>query len=329
MIPGICTRKTVGRVPSIVLRVRAGWLSRPLTRDEPGMSTTWEWGAVATQFNKGRLKRVFSVANSETYEENFTYDDRTRLVTQAITIPGQGTFNYDYSYEPNKGWLDTLTYPVSTASYRLALKYAYQNGSLHSVADANVPSTVFWTADSTNAWGQTTQETLGNNVITTRAFDAVNARLSSIHSGPSGNPTSIQNLSYVYDLVGNVIQRQNSTLAENFYYGGSGSSDKLYRLEHSTVSNGATATNLGLTYDTSGNILTKEQPQLEPLISQSISWTSYNYPAQITAGNQTASFSYGPDRQRWKMVFSGGATETTYTIGGRFHQQHSWSRCIQ
>ena len=291
-------------------------LSRPLTRDEPGMSTTWEWGAVATQFNKGRLKRVFSVANSETYEENFTYDDRTRLVTQAITIPGQGTFNYDYSYEPNKGWLDTLTYPVSTASYRLALKYAYQNGSLHSVADANVPSTVFWTADSTNAWGQTTQETLGNNVITTRAFDAVNARLSSIHSGPSGNPTSIQNLSYVYDLVGNVIQRQNSTLAENFYYGGSGSSDKLYRLEHSTVSNGATATNLGLTYDTSGNILTKEQPQLEPLIAQSISWTSYNYPAQITAGNQTASFSYGPDRQRWKMVFSGSGTETTYTIGG-------------
>jgi hypothetical protein len=123
-----------------------------------------------------------------------------------------------------------------------------------------------------------------------------------------------------YDLVGNVTQRLNGTLGltENFYYGGSSSTDKLYRLQHSTLSNGSpTAPNLELTYDPSGGILTKEQPALEPLIPQTISWTSYNYPSEITAGNQTAEFSYGPDRQRWKMVYNNnGAEETTHYIGG-------------
>lgn len=178
---------------------------------------------------------------------------------------------------------------------------------------------MFWTADSTNAWGQLTQETLGNGVTSTRAFDAVTGGLSYIRSGPSGNATGIQNLSYAYDLVGNVTQRLNGKLGltEDFYYGGSASSDKLYRLGHSTLNNGSTNQNLALTYDPSGGILTKEQPALEPLTPQTISWTSYNYPSEITAGNQTAEFSYGPDRQRWKMVYNNnGAEETTHYIGG-------------
>src|SRR5690606_11057020 len=52
-------------------------------------------------------------------------------------------------------------------------------------------------------------------------------------------------------------------------------------------------------------------------IDHAVAWTSYNYPSQISALGETASFEYGPSRQRWKMMYSGiGGNETTYYIGG-------------
>lgn len=90
---------------------------------------------------------------------------------------------------------------------------------LQSVSDANVPATVFWTANTQNARGQITQDTLGNGIVRSRAFDAITGWLASIQAGPSSNTTSLQNTSYLYDVVGNVTQRQNNRLGltENFY----------------------------------------------------------------------------------------------------------------
>jgi hypothetical protein len=49
-----------------------------------------------------------------------------------------------------------------------------------------------------------------------------------------------------------------------------------------------------------------------------LTWTSYNYPASITNGTDTATFSYTPDRQYWKQVsnYTSGGTATTLYIGG-------------
>jgi hypothetical protein len=70
-----------------------------------------------------------------------------------------------------------------------------------------------------------------------------------------GGRTGAQNEGYLYDLMGNVTQRQinASSLTENFYY------DNLYRLDCSTLNVGAAArtTNLDLAYDLTGNITTK------------------------------------------------------------------------
>jgi YD repeat-containing protein len=298
-------------------------LSRPLSRLEPdsATSTSWEWGADATMHNLGRLRHVENIAAGETYSETYTYDSRGRVQDKTISIPGQGNFSYDFTYEPNKGWVDTLTYPESTPGYRLALKFNYQNGVMQSVSDVNTPSLTYWKANSSDAWGNGSQETLGNGIVTTRAFDAVTGWLASINSGPVGNTTSVQNLSYLYDLVGNVIQRMRPGLTENFYYGGAGSTtDHLYRLEHSILS-GSSTNNLALTYDKTGDILTRDEPGMALPTPQSISWTPYNYPATISAAGQNASFSYGPDRQRWRMVFQGGGPdETTYYIGGLFEK---------
>jgi RHS repeat-associated protein len=304
-------------------------LSRPLNRFEPDAVTSWTWGSDPAQFNRGQLQRVESAQNGKVYAEDYTYDDRGRPLTISITIPDQGSFNYDYAYDGQKGWLDTVTYPVSsTDGYRFALKFAYQNGVLRSVADANAPATTFWTADSSNAWGQLTQETFGNSMVRSWTYDAANAHLSSIKSGSGGNTTSVQNLSYVYDGFGNVILRANESLGltENFYYTESGE-DNLFRLEHSNLKIGSAPAidNLKLTYDKSGNILTKNEAGLsEPMVNQEITWTSYNYPSLIESGVETASFDYGPERQRWKMEYNSGSgptpTETTYYIGGLFEK---------
>jgi RHS repeat-associated protein len=52
-----------------------------------------------------------------------------------------------------------------------------------------------------------------------------------------------------------------------------------------------------------------------------VSWSSYNYPTAISASDVTGSeevqFLYGPDRQRWKQIYTSPTpTETTYYVGG-------------
>jgi hypothetical protein len=179
-------------------------------------------------------------------------------------------------------------------------------------------------------------------VVTNRAIDAVTGLTGSIQSGVVGSGSGLQNQSYAYDLVGNVTQRQenNLGLSENFYY------DNLYRLDYSTL-NGST--NVDLSYDAMGNILTKTDVagtggwsyhatkkhavtstgsggysygydangNMTSRNGATINWTSYNYPTLLAAGSESTGFYYGPDRQYYKQVYTGpSGTETTSYVGG-------------
>lgn len=64
--------------------------------------------------------------------------------------------------------------------------------------------------------------------------------LTSIQAGTSTNPTSVQNATYQYDLMGNVTQRQDGkrSLTENYAYGSG--ADNLYRLASTSVLGGST-----------------------------------------------------------------------------------------
>ncbi len=223
-------------------------LSRVTSRTETEGTTTWTWGTSSGSHNIGQLAGV-SMSGSD-YSEALSYDSVGRPSTRSITEDSD-TYDIDYAYT-NQGQLDTLTYPTSTSSTRVKLKYGYAYGILNTVTDwtSGSAGTVYWTANTQNLRGQTTQETLGNGVVTNRSFDAVTGWLNSVHSGVSGG-TGLQNLSYLYDPIGNVTQRQESTLGltENFYY------DNLYRLDYSTLNNGTTTTtNLTMHYDAMGNI---------------------------------------------------------------------------
>jgi RHS repeat-associated protein len=274
-------------------------LGRPLTRVEAEGTTTWTWGTSAAGKNIGQLQ---SIAGPGGISESYVFDSIGRPSQTNYNMAADGTYAVDYAYN-NFGALDTLTYPTSTAGYRLKLQYEYAYGMLQRVKDFNAPTTVYWTANNTNASGQVTQETLGNGLITNRTFDSVTGWIKSIQTGLGGG-TGVQNLSYQWDRTGNLSQRKDvaQNLTENFVY------DNLHRLDYSQL-NGTT--NLDMAYDLLGNITNKSDvgsytyhPTKKHAVAstsngwsftydangnmltgrgQTITWTSYNYPSSISA----------------------------------------------
>ncbi len=323
-------------------------LSRPLIRTDlvtgPELVTTWTWGSSTASFNIGKLQSVTAAGSNGTYAETYSFDSLSRLQTDSISIPSDSTYTYIYTYNATTGLLNTLTYPTSTGGYSLALQYGYTNGILQQVKDVN-SSTIFWQNTAMNPRGQVTQETLGNGIVTNRAFDAVTGWVASIQSG-SGGGASVQNQSYQFDLDGNVTQRQdnNRGLNENFYY------DADNRLDHSMlngtlnlqmtydgggagpgnitarsdVAGGSTWTydavrkhavtqagtgGYAYTYDANGNATSRN--------GYAITWSSYNYPTSINGPNKNVTLYYGPNRQYYEQLYDSGSTvEKTIYAGG-------------
>jgi RHS repeat-associated protein len=351
-------------------------LSRPLSRTEPDLFTEWNYGSAAP--NRGRLTsectQSASTANlcttsgsSWLYNELRTYDSLARPSTSSITQSGNtggndgsGAFLYTLGYSGTTGLLSTLTYPKSTSGFALTLAYGYGYGLLQSVTDTSDTTAtcgttcVLWTANTTNGFGEVTQETLGNGVVTNRTYDLVTSWLTEATAGAGAG---LLNQSYLEDENGNVTQRQNNTLGltESFFY------DKDNRLTCATLSSSCSTptfvydggsagpgnittqvgvgtysypaagqprphavtsisgtfngiTNPSFSYDANGNMTDRAST------SANITWSSYNYPTAISASDVTGSeevqFNYGPDRQRWEQVYTGpSGTEQTYYVG--------------
>jgi RHS repeat-associated protein len=207
-----------------------------------------------------------------------------------------------------------------------------------------------------NGFGQVTQETLGNGVVTNRAFDAVTSWLKSATAGVGGG-ASLLNQSYLQDENGNVIQRQDGvhSLTESFNYdadnrltcvalsstcsastfiydaGSAGPGNITTQAGVGTYTYPAAGqprphavtsltgtfngiTNPAFSYDANGNMIDRASS------GQNIYWYSFNYPLSIsgtdTTGSEEVQFQYGPDRQRWKQLYTGpSTTETTYYVG--------------
>jgi RHS repeat-associated protein len=307
-------------------------LGRLTSRVEIEGTSTFTFGtsSTSTPTNKN-IGRLIGMSGPG-YSENLTYDSIGRLQQRAIT--SDATYNFNFTYN-SQGTLDTLTYPVSTSSYRLKLQYEYQSGQLLRVKDFNAPTTVFWQANATDAWGHVIHETLGNGVQTVRGFDLATGVNDYIQSGVGGG-TGLQNLSYTWDAVGNLTQRQNVglSLTEGFGY------DNLHRLTSITGPEPRT-----IAYNSMGNITSKSSVgtytyhgtkkhqvtaagtntygydangNMNSRNGSAITWYSYDLPNTLNAsGSNSSQFFYTPDRSRWKQVASySGASEQTIYIGG-------------
>jgi len=320
-------------------------LGRLTSRVDPEGTTSYGY-YVSTDY---KLGLVANVAYGS-YAESYTYDTLRRPTQTSTTISGNNYLtNFAYlASGTNQGKLQRITYPTSTSSYRLKVDYDYEYGHLWQVKNGDTPSLVYYELNETDALGRERNATLGNGLVEARDYDDANRFLKTIQAGPSGG-NSIQNLSFGWDQLGNLTQRTDvnqSSLTESFTY------DGLNRLTQAQVS-GQTAINIA--YDAIGNITSKSDvgsytygagsagPHAVTSITgtrpgtyaydangnmtsragKSITWRSYNKPAQINYGSSDyAAFSYGPDRSRYQQVaVTGGATTTTYYIGSLFERE--------
>ena len=211
--------------------------------------------------------------------------------------------------------------------------------------DYNAPSTVFWQANAANARGQVTEQVLGNGLKTLKSFDQVSGWIDYIQSGPGGG-TAVQNLSYLWDKMGNLAQRQdnNQGLTENAYY------DNLYRLDYTTL-NGST--NLDLSYAANGNIQTQSgvgtytyhgtkihavasidtgggtwsfsydsNGNMTDRNGTTLVWYASNLPKSITKDSQNSStFQYTPSGQRWQQDYKVANVTYSHVYVGRLMEK--------
>ena len=316
-------------------------LGRMTSRTEvegTGIATaTWTWGLpadnTATEKVAGRLRVVVGLGYSEVY----TYDSLARLKRQEVN--SDATYQFDATYN-TLGALDTLTYPTSTASTRVKVKYGYTGGVLSSVQDytGNVNGTVYWFLNLLDARGNAVSETFGNGLWLQNTFDPLTGEAATRQAGSGGQTTNVQNLAYHWDKAGNLADRQDlrKGLTESFGY------DALHRL---TSTSGPAAQALTIVYDAIGNVTSRTDiagtftydPVRKHAVTSAggvsygydangnmstrngatIAWTSYNLPASLSASGYSASFNYAPDRSRWRQIATyTGATETTIYVAG-------------
>jgi YD repeat-containing protein len=331
-------------------------LGRMKRKNEPApgggtIVNEWHWGVTAGAWDIGQLNQVTrSGPGIQPYTEDYVYDNKGRLATTWYLL---GTFwtSVDQTYNAVHGGVETVEYPTSTSSYRHKVKYEYDYLKPKRVRECTSGAcssfgVTYWTASAEDARGNITDELLGNGLRTQRTVDVVSGFLGQIRTGPNGgSATSIQNLSYAFDKVGNLTQRQdlNQSLNEIFSY------DNRHRLTGSTLNGTA---NLAMTYFPNGNIETRWEtggPTLtyayhaskihavSTVTGTGVSWTydydfvgnvtakngnavtwlASNKPLSISNGSQSSGFEYGPDGNYWKQVatYSNG-TETSVYVGG-------------
>ncbi len=294
-------------------------LGRLTQRVEPEGTTDWTYDTAAKGVGKLHSVSAPHVAYSLTQG----YDSLGRPSATTTTIDGVA-YTQSVTYDPS-GRPETLSYPSG-----FAVRNTYNTrGYLASVAEDG-GATVFWQADSVNAEGQVTQETFGNGVVTTNAFDPKTGRIDSISTDLAGSV--IQDLAYDFDKLGNLKTRSDlrQDREEAFLY------DGLNRLTTTTLvdtgAGGGTLATTTYTYDLLGNLLTKsdvgtytyggagagphavtaaggetyaydDNGNMTSGAGRTIAYASFNKPTLITetASGDQAGFTYGPDRTRIKQ----------------------------
>lgn len=321
-------------------------LGRMYSRTEAEGVTTWNWDISGGQGRLGALRSITLVGpgNDSWYSESFTYDGLSRLQDGTTTIEGN-SFTTTYGYDANTGFKNSTTFPADSGGVRTRVDTSFSYGLPSALTIANTGAVV-WRANAANARGSITDATLGNGLSTRTTIDKITGWIRNRKTGV-GTGTTVQNLAYEWDNVGNLYNRKDnnqSGLTEAFIY------DDLHRLdswsipgvsndvEVNEIGNITSMTGVGA-YEYTGTMAgcsyyAHTQPHAVRRVNGStvycydangnmtrragdtISWYSYNLPSQIVQGASTAQFRYGASRQRVKQVSTTAATgtETTYYL---------------
>ncbi len=311
-------------------------LNRILTSTSPEGTSRWYYDTAI--HGVGKLAREEGLNN---YSKDFEYDALSRINKIKHTID-TNIYQLSMTYTPTNSRLETLTYPFSW----LQTKNVYTAlGYLQKVIRAS-DSFKYWEVTSRNASGQLSAETMGDGQNTAFTYDPLQRTLKGISTGTSG---SIQNLTYQYDLLGNVKERKDvaQNVRENFSY------DSLNRLLAADISSGSGNYSTDFEYDDIGNLIYKSDIGLlfygtsagphaltatvgPPAVGYSftydpagnllsdgvrtLTWYSFNKIHTIAKTGRSMTLFYDPDYNKIKQAET-GPTLTRYYVDKYFEHE--------
>ena len=322
-------------------------LGRLISRIENEGSSFWVYDTAPNGIG------LLASTQSDSFVESYTYDSFSRLLTTQTGID-QESYSITKSYDA-LGRVQSLSYPTG-----YAINYVYDTDGFLIEIRQSSDDALIWQLGQLDAKGQLTSEYLGNGIASNRVFDQVTGYLNSIRTGNCPGyldlslgscPANIQDLQFQFDQVGNLLSRSdiNRNLQEDFTY------DHLNRLTSTQVLGGY---GTQISYDAIGNItyrsdvgaytyaMTDSGPhavseivgpkansfaydsngnRIEGL-GEAVSYTSFDKPAVISKNGISLTFSYGPDRHRYKQLLENGSqTLTKHYVGKYFEREEAGS----
>ncbi len=292
---------------------------------------------------RGRLDRVTGYdTEGFAFVENYQYSDIGLPKKTTTTIQGE-TYETETYYDAFNRVV-AIEYPTGFRVVNHYNDYGYR----HQISD-DLDDTVLWTATAADARGNVTSSVQGNGVVTTRGYDALTGRISSINAVYSGGSSTlvVQNQNFYFDMLGNLEERHDLRAREGTGYVEAFCYDSLSRL----TSVGENTCGVGdITYDALGNFNQRtmsggvvdtysydpSNPYLLTNVSSSngirtsytydangnivsgggrtIDYTSFNKPERMTKDASVVEITYGPGKNRIKRVDDNLMT-TTYVAG--------------
>jgi RHS repeat-associated protein len=330
--------------------INTGFIYDDLGRLVAQGGRTWTYDSVG----KGLLYQSEFGGKKETYQ----YDDLKRVSQVTTTIDGT-PFIQQYAYDSYYGRMKGEQFASGErVAYRYG-QYGYLEEEYQLALDQS--ETSLRIINAMTALGGIDNQTFGNGIVQHFAYLDSGA-VSTICAGASSSCSSstVQNLGYDYDSMGNLTRQDNYALGfnEEYLY------DSLMRVKQADIAvNNVAKGTINYGYDAAGNFTQKTDyangylygnanknaggnaganavKQITKVVGGTVSFSydnngnmtsgdglaiSYNddnKPTQVTRNGTTSNFSYGADGMRYKQVTSSGATTTTtYYVGSVERQQ--------
>jgi YD repeat-containing protein len=182
----------------------------------------------------------------------FTYDDYKRQARTDHTLDGGPTWSETQTYDA----FGRVFQRLDASGADRGVQYVYNaNGYLQQTlesAKSGGSNLAYSTISARNAYGSVTQEALGNGYVTTRSFEAERGLTLAIRTADVANLSDTQDLTLVWDLVGNLTSRRDQGASRDTTE--SHTYDALNRLRITSLDGTQTD---ATTYDAFGNLKSK------------------------------------------------------------------------
>ena len=287
--------------------------------------------------------------NQPDFSRSYFYDALSRP-RATVQQHGGERFAASRGYDAN-GRPATMTFPTGFAVRQLYTALGHLRG-----VESAAGNESYWTAIRANARGQVERESLGNGVVTERAFEPETGLVSTINSSVK-TPGNVQNLAFGFDLIGNLRvrrdQRFGTAFEETFAY------DTLNRLKQVETTG---ALSVSAAYDDLGNLRSRTDvgvfsyaqngagPHAVTSVNSSpyglnkscaydakgnrtadgataLTYATFNKPVRIRKGGDTLLFDYASDRSLYRQTIfqtdaQGRETQTVrHYVGGMYERE--------